>query len=56
MLAPIIVAILVYCLAINKWLVTLSSVRRVNLILRVYGSIIVSNSVTVGGDSTINVR
>jgi hypothetical protein len=49
MLVPIIAPILVYCLAVNGQLVTFLLVKRVNLRLRLYESIIVSYSV-------INVR
>jgi len=49
MLVPIIVPILVYGLAVNGRLVTFLSLKRVNLRLRVYESVIVS-------DSFINVK
>jgi hypothetical protein len=49
MLVSIIAPILVYCLVVNGRLVTFLSVKIVNLRLRLYESIIVS-------DSVINVR
>jgi hypothetical protein len=56
MLVPIIVAILVYCLPVNRRLIIFLSVRRANLILRVYESIIALNSAIVDEDSSINIR
>jgi hypothetical protein len=56
MLVPIIVPSLVYCLAVNGRLVTFLSVKRLNIRLRVYESIIASDSVINVRQLTSNLR